>query len=134
MSSSEKLMICPRCNRRIPFDHTVWNGDFVCQQCGAKLLVSEVYSRVLYLISLAVGLGFLLIAHIPTRLIANLGDLVGLIVAVALWFLLAFALLFLMLRTIPLVISPSLVLRHESGALTVLDLGSGEHESKSVHK
>lgn len=123
-------MICPQCKVRIVFDNHVWNGDFVCQQCGASLLVSETYSRVLILTSSVLGFGLPWVAHLPKILIASLGDLVGFVAVLALGFPIAFTVLFLMVRVVPQLISPPLVLRHE-GALTVLNLGVKQKSQNS---
>jgi hypothetical protein len=127
---------CPKCGFRMTFDRQVFHTGFLCEQCGAKLLISETYSRMLVVISIVLGFGLLWVAHLLKLLISALGPLAGFVTALALGFPPAFAVLFLMVRVVPRLISPPLVLRHND-PITVLNLtveqeeqGSGSHLEK----
>lgn len=41
MSLTKSRMRCPQCNWEMAFDRRVFRTGFLCEQCGAKLLVSE---------------------------------------------------------------------------------------------
>lgn len=131
MSLNRNRMRCPQCNLGMAFDRRVFLGDFLCEQCGAKVLVSEAYSRVLVAISMVVGFGLTWIANLPKLLMSDLGPLAGFLAAIALGSLLALAVLFVMVRMVPRLISPPLVLRH-GYPVTVLNLTAEQedHDSK----
>jgi hypothetical protein len=103
----------------------VFRKGFLCEQCAAKLLVSETYTRILVVISIVLGFGLPWVVHLAKLLILVLGPLAGFIAALALGFPLAFAILFLMVRVVPRLISPPLVLRHND-PITMLNL-TAEH-------
>lgn len=108
-------MRCPRCNLEMAFDKGVFGNDFHCPKCGSKLRVSEPYSRMLVFISIVLGFSLPWVAHVHKLLIPALGPLAGFIAVLALGFPLAFAVLFLMVRVVPRLLSPPLVLRHNDG-------------------
>jgi len=53
MSSGKSQMRCPQCDLDMAFDKEVFSKRFHCPRCGARLLVSEAYSRMLVVISIA---------------------------------------------------------------------------------
>jgi len=110
------------------FDKEVFGNDFHCKRCGARLLVSETYGRMLMVISIVLGFGLPWVVHLPKLLIPALGPLAGFIAVLALGFPLAFAILFLLVRVLPRLMPPRLVLRHND-AITALNLTAeqGEH-------
>lgn len=130
MSLNRYRMRCPQCNVGMAFDRRVFLGDFLCEQCGAKVLVSEAYSRVLVVISMVVGFGLTWISNLPKLLIADIGPLAGFLAAVAFGSLLALAVLFMMVRLVPRLISPPLVLRRD-GPVTVLNLTAEQEKHDS---
>lgn len=133
MSLTKSRMRCPQCNWEMAFDKRVFRTGFLCEQCGAKLLVSEVYSRMLVVISMVIGFGLPWVAHFPKLLMSALGPLAGFIAVLALAFPLAFAVLFLMVRLIPRLFSPPLVLRHHD-PITALNLtADGEEQVRRSH-
>ena len=119
------MVRCPKCGLRSAFDNRVFRKGFLCEQCAAKLLVSETYTRILVVISIVLGFGLPWVVHLAKLLILVLGPLAGFIAALALGFPLAFAILFLMVRVVPRLISPPLVLRHND-PITMLNL-TAEH-------
>lgn len=123
------MMRCPQCNFRMSFDKEVFGRDFRCEQCGAKLLVSETYTRVLGIISIVLGFGLPWVVHVPKLLISALGPLAGFVAVLALGFPLAFLVLFLMVRVVPRLISPPLVLRHND-SVTTLNLTVADDENQ----
>src|SRR5438046_9168715 len=76
-------MRCPQCNLEMPFDRRVFSRDFLCEQCGTKLLVSEAYSRMLVAISIVIGFGLPWVAHLHELLIPALVPLAGFIAVLA---------------------------------------------------
>ena len=123
-------MRCAECNVTMAFDKEVFGDDFHCGQCGRRLRVSETYARTLAVISVVLGFGLPWVAHLPKLLIVALGPLAGFIAVLVLGLPLAFALLFLMVRVVPRLISPPLVFRHND-PITVLNLAAEEEERGS---
>lgn len=125
-------MTCPQCNLEIAFDKEVFGNDFHCPRCGVRLLVSETYGRMLMVISIAIGFSLPWVAQLHKLLIPALGPLTGFIAVLALSFPLAFVVLFFVLRLVPRLISPPLVLRHND-PITALNLtvDKGERGSDS---
>ena len=122
------MMRCPECGLRMAFDKRVFRQGFLCEQCGAKLLVSETYSRMLVVISIVLGFGLPWVVHLAKLLILVLGPLAGFIAVLALGFPLAFVVLSLMVRVVPRLISPPLVLCHND-PITVLNLTAEEMQT-----
>lgn len=133
MSSGKSQMRCPQCNLDMAFDKEVFSKRFHCPRCGARLLVSEAYSRMLVVISIVIGFSLPWVAHLHKLLIPALGPLEGFIAVLASGFPLAFAVLFLLVRVVPRLLPPPLVFRHND-SITALNLtgeqgerGSGSH-------
>jgi hypothetical protein len=120
-------MTCPQCNLEIGFDKEVFGNDFHCPRCGARLLVSETYGRMLMVLSIVLGFGLPWITQLHKLLIPALGPLAGFIAVLASGFPLAFVVLFFMVRLVPVLVPPTLVLRHDD-PITALNLTAGHRE------
>jgi hypothetical protein len=97
-------MRCPNCGLKMAFDRSVFRTDFLCQRCGANLVASETYSRVLWLISVAIS--FVL----PWLTIFRFGQLrpfAGFMTVLVLVLPLAFVMMFFLVRVAPTPGSPS---------------------------
>jgi hypothetical protein len=86
----------------------------------------------LVVFSIVLGFGLIWTAHLQKLLISALGPLAGFIATLALGFPLAFAFLFLMVRVVPRLIPPPLVLRHND-PITVLNLTAEEEQPYGSH-
>jgi len=125
-------MKCPRCSLVFPFDKRLFRGNFACQQCGAQLFVSLTYSRALVTISAIFGFGLPWALGLSMALIRTLGPLAGYLVALALGFPIAIAILFVMVRALSHLIPPSLVLYHND-PITRLNLTSERGDDTGGH-
>ena len=123
-------MRCPQCNLEMPFVKEVFSNHFHCPRCGAKLFVSETYGRLLMVISIVVGFSLPWVARLHKLLIPALGPLTGFIAVLALSLPLAFVVLFFVLRVVPRLISPPLVLRRND-PVTALNLTAEQEERDS---
>ena len=123
-------MRCPNCGLKMAFDRRAFRIDFACPRCQANVVASHNYSRVLWLVSVAIG--FLL----PWRMIFQfhlLRPFAGFMTVMALVLPIAFIMMFILVRVAPLLVVPPLVLRH-SGPMTVLGLSTrGRSEGDSSH-
>ena len=116
--------VCPRCAGRIEVNRESFGHHFRCPQFAGTVMVAESYSRVLVLISIAVG--FCLSWLTPLRTLAmSAGPLAGLVGLLALSFLLSFVVLFALVRVAPRYVSPTLVTA-QKGVITVLGLSPAE--------
>ena len=123
-------MQCPQCNLNITFDNRVFRGDFVCEQCGVKLRLSETYARTVVVMSILLGFGLEWFSPMPKWLMTTFGPLVGFTAACALGFPISSGVLVLLVRLVPRIVSPSLVLR-DNGPFTLLKLSSEEERQNS---
>lgn len=73
------------------------------------------------IVSEVLGFGLPWVAHLPKLLILELGPLIGVTAVIALSLLLSLAIFVLLVRTVPRLISPPLVLQNH-GPITVLNL------------
>ena len=105
------------------FAKGVFRKDFHCPRCGAGLFVSVGYGRTLMVVSLIIGFSLVWVVPISRWLIPVLGPLLGFTAVLASGFPLAFAVLFFMLRLVPLLLPPPLVLKRDD-AITSLGLSS----------
>ncbi len=126
-------MTCPQCNLEMAFAKEVFSNHFHCPRCGTKLFVSETYGRLLMVISIVIGFSLPWVTRLHKLLIPALGPLTGFVAVLALSLPLAFIVLFFVLRVVPRLISPPLVLRRND-PITALNLtgeqgerGSGSH-------
>jgi hypothetical protein len=105
-------MTCPNCQSTIPWDRRAARRGFFCRRCGSEIRVSEGYARTMVLISLIIGFGLVWLPVFQGHGAAFLWSCVGFIALLALGFPVAGAILFLLVRLAPIVISPPLVARH----------------------
>jgi hypothetical protein len=123
-------MTCPHCNLEIPFAKEVFGNDFHCPRCRARLLVSETYGRTLMVMSVVLGFGLPWLIQLHKLLIPAFGPLAGFLAMLASGLPLAFIVLFFMLRLVPRLVSPPLVLRHND-PFTALNLTAEGEEQVS---
>ncbi len=117
-------MRCPSCNSEIPFEMDVFRKKR-CKRCGARLLVSATYQRVLVLLSLSAAEFLLWVANIRALFYPSYGVVFGFLASVWLGFPLGFLILVALVRIAPRVVAPRLVERYW-GAITTLDLSGNE--------
>jgi hypothetical protein len=84
----------------------------------------------LMVISVILGFSLPWVIHLHKLLIPALGPLAGFIAVLASGLPLAFAILFFVLRLVPRLFSPPLVLRHND-PITALNLTAAEHQEQS---
>ncbi len=118
------MMCCPNCHRRVPFQKSLFRGTH-CEGCNSTLLVSERYSRALWLLSFLAAEALVWIANIRMLFYPRLGVPFGFLASLWLGFPVAFFILSVMVRTIPRLVPPTLVVRHW-GTVTTLDLDSDD--------
>ena len=82
---------------------------------------------------MVVGLGLPWVIHLHRVLIQALGPLAGFTAVLALSFPLAFAALFLMVRVVPRLVSPPLVLHHNDPITTLNLTTKREEQSPGNH-
>jgi len=114
------MMRCPSCQHPIVSD-SIFRRSMHCPACNAKLMVSETYSRILVLISLFIAWGLLWVLNVRSFFYALLCVPLGFSASLWLGFPMAFLVLWVLVRTLPRVVIPKIVLRH-SGTITTLDL------------
>lgn len=102
-------MTCPNCGLRMPFDRRAFRRGFLCGRCESELRISELYSRVLGIISLLVGFGLVWLPIVHGFGTVLLRSCIGFVMLLALGFPVAAVVLFLLVRLAPLVLSPRLV-------------------------
>jgi len=85
------------------------------------LLVSQTYSRVLVILSLLIAWALLWLLNVRSLLYPSLGVPFGFLASLCLGYPLAFLILTVLVRTVPRLVSPKIVLRHW-GAITTLNL------------
>ncbi len=117
-------MRCPSCNLEIPVEEDGFRKKR-CKRCGAKLLISATYVRVLWLLSFIAAEVLLWVGNMRAVFYPSLGVVIGFLVSACLGFPLAFLVLAQLLRHAPRVVAPRLVSR-ESGEITTLDLSGNE--------
>src|SRR5271166_6589570 len=117
---------CPNCRQSFAFDKSIFRS-YRCRNCDAKLLVSQTYSRMLVLISLVISLTAMWLLNVRKLFYPSLGVPFGFLASLWLGLPVAFLILTVLVRTVPLVIPPKVVLRHW-GAVTTLDLQSNEND------
>jgi hypothetical protein len=108
------MLRCPQCFGPIRVSTKSLRRRNRCARCSSELLISDIYARVLSVVSLVLGVCLLWVIHVR--------DLSIFFWAVPMWF----AVLWVMVRIAPHMIPPRLELR-DSGPFTTLDL---QDESK----
>ncbi len=114
------MLRCPNCNSQVPFDKGLFRGRR-CKECGATMVISLTYVRVLMLLSLLAAEILLWIGNIRQFFYPTLGVTFGFLASIALGYPLAFLILTVLARTAPRVVAPKLVHRNW-GSFTTLGL------------
>ena len=115
-------MRCPNCQRQVPFEKGLFRGTR-CKGCNVTLLVSQVYSRVLALFAIFAAEALLWVSNARKLFYPSLGVEFGFLASICLGFPVPFFMLSVMVRTIPHLVPPTLVLRHWS-TVTTLELNA----------
>src|SRR5437667_4175334 len=118
------MMHCPKCGCEVAFDKGLFRGRR-CKECGATMLVSLAYVRVLMLLSFLAAEILLWTANARELFYPTLGVPFGFLASVALGFPLAFLILTVLVRTVPRVAEPTLVLR-DPDSITTLGLSGND--------
>ena len=113
-------MECPNCQHQVVFRKEMFRG-VRCRVCNATLLVSQTYSRVLVVFSLLIAWTLLWVLNVRSLFYPSLGVPFGFLASLCLAFPLAFLILTVLVRTVPRLVPPKIVLRH-CGAITTLNL------------
>jgi len=112
------MMCCPSCHCRVAFERGLLRGT-CCKRCNSTILISSAYIRGLMMLSLLVAWGLLWAARVPALLYPTLGEVFGFLAAASLGFPLAFVILTVMVRTMPYVVPPKLVVRDPTTVTTL---------------
>src|SRR2546428_2715200 len=115
-------MRCPNCGCQVAFEKGLFRGRR-CKECGATMLVSLTYLRVLMLLSFLAAEIVLWITNIRQLFYPTLGVPFGFLASVSLGFPVAFLILTVLVRTAPRVVEPTLVPR-DLDSLTTLGLST----------
>jgi hypothetical protein len=113
-------MHCPNCHCKVVFELGLFRGTR-CKRCNSTILISSAYMRALMMLSLLIAWIFLWVFKVPTLLSPSLGTVFGFLATAGSGFPLAFLILTVLVRTVPHLIPPILVIRHPS-TVTTLDL------------
>ena len=105
---------CPRCLGSNPVSKDVFRQGYRCVRCGTEVVASALYSRVLSVLSMLVGAGFLLAVHVRV--------LYFFIWIIPVWLLVLSG----MVRVVPYFVPPRLELR-DSGTVTILGISDEKH-------
>jgi hypothetical protein len=130
MSFHDKTSVaCPICSHRAEISRSIFRSDFQCQHCRAPLQVSQVYWRVLGLLSVLAG--YVLAWEIGIR-----GPrLCGIIPwgFLLLWAPIGFIVLMLLVRIAPFVVKPTLIPRRPfESHVTTLNLTPGPKDDTRI--
>jgi predicted RNA-binding Zn-ribbon protein involved in translation (DUF1610 family) len=121
MMFDRKSVACPVCSAAVEISKSFFGLDFRCPHCGAELKVSPQYTRVLGIVSVLVG--YVLAWKIGTYGPRACGGIPwGFYL---LWIPIGFVFLSILIRTVPFLIRPTLVLRRPfESHLTTMNLSS----------
>jgi hypothetical protein len=119
-------MRCPNCHCQVAFERGLFRGTR-CKACNSTLLVSQTYTRVLVLLGILAAEVLLWITNARKLFYPSLGVPFGFLASLWLGFPVAFVILTVMVRTVPRLVAPTLVLRHW-GTVDTLGLSS-EHDT-----
>ena len=129
MIFDRKSVTCPACSIAVPFVRSVFRMDFQCPHCGAALKVSPLFMRILGLISVLVG-------YVLAWRIGSFGPQICFGIPLGfylLWIPIGFLMLMFLVRIIPFLVSPTLVLRKPfESHLTSLDLSHGPRDDTNI--
>ena len=117
-------MRCPNCSCEVAFAKDLFRGRH-CKACGATMLVSATYIRVLIVLSFLVAEILLWVANIRFLFYPTLGIVFGFLATASLGYPLGFLILTVLVRTVPRVVEPKLVPRR-FGSLTALGLSANQ--------
>ena len=114
-------MRCPNCRRQVPFEKGLFRGTR-SMGCNLTLQVSQTYSRVLVLVAIFAAEALLWVSNTRKLFYPGLGVEFGFLASLYLGFPIAFFILSVMVRTIPHLPPPALVLRDWDDTITTLKL------------
>jgi hypothetical protein len=109
---------CPSCRCLVAFDESLFQGAR-CEECTSTLFVSATYIRALMLLSFVAAEALLWIVNIRKIFYPSLGVPFGFLASVWLGFPVAFLILTVLVRTVPRLVAPTLVLRQWSTVTTL---------------
>jgi hypothetical protein len=109
---------CPSCRCLVAFDKSLFRGAR-CEECTSTLFVSATYIRALVLLSFAAAEALLWIVNIRKIFYSSLGVPFGFLASVWLGFPVAFLILTVLVRTVPRLVAPTLVVRQWSTVTTL---------------
>jgi DNA-directed RNA polymerase subunit RPC12/RpoP len=124
-------VVCPACSRPFEYSRAIFRPDFRCPHCGEAVVLSRLYTRSLLLLSLLIG--FVLTWQLggPRECVFGIIPLPALL----LYFPVGFLILMVLIRTVPFLIRPNLVLRRSTTYLTTLNLTAApKHDRQSIAK
>lgn len=122
-------MRCPSCNCQVAFELSLFRGKR-CKECGGPILVSATYIRVLMLLSFVAAEIILWVTNIRELFYPTLGVPFGFLASVSLGYPVGFLILTVLVRTVPRVVAPRLVLPRDWDPFTTLGL-STDHDAIS---
>lgn len=111
-------MTCPACSQPIEYSRSIFRPEFRCPKCGEAVIASPLYTRSIVLLSLVVG-------FVLTWQLGGPRECVfGIIPWRALFLYLpaGFLVLTVLVRIVPFLVRPTLVLAQSVAYLTTLDL------------
>jgi hypothetical protein len=118
------MLRCPNCRCGVAFEKVLFRR-MRCKTCDSTLLVSQTYIRALVLLGIAAE-ALLWATSVRKLFYSTLGVPFGFLPSLWRGFPVAFVILTVMLRTVPRLVTPSLVPRHW-GTVTTLD-PAAEHD------
>ena len=124
------MMRCPNCHAPVEFDKGLFRGTR-CKGCTSILLVSQTYSRALVFLGILAAEALLWVMNIRKLFYPILGVPFGFLASLGLGFLVAFAILTVMVRTVPRLVAPTLVLSC-GDTVTTLGLIADPNRSRGI--
>jgi hypothetical protein len=119
------MIRCPSCHCHVAFDKSLFRA-MRCKECSSTLWVSQTYIRVLMLLSFLAAQGLLWVVDVRKLFYPTLGVPFGFLASLWLAFPVAFFILMVLVRTVPRVVPPTLVLR-DWGSVTTLDIAAEDN-------
>jgi hypothetical protein len=123
------MVQCPNCCCQVQFNKNLFRGGR-CKKCHSTLFVSVMYIRALMLLSFVAAEALLWVANIRELFYPRLGVPFGFLASAWLGFPVAFLILTVLVRTVPRLVAPTLVLR-QWGSVDTLGLAA-EHDAISA--
>lgn len=112
------IVRCPNCFAQVRFQKELFRG-LCCKECNSAMLVSDTYSRILVVLALFLAEALLWVCDVRTLFYPTLGVPFGVLASFSLGFPVGFLLLTVMVRTVPHLVPPPLVIRHSSTVTTL---------------